>query len=362
MKFLIAGSWHSELHEESVARALAALGQEVGEFRWHEYFIPRAGWMRAADEFQRRAQNKLLAGPELRRLNRDLVAKASRERPDAVLIYRGTHVFPETLRCLREAVPGIKLLGYNNDDPFGPEQPRYMWRHFLAGVPEYDLMLAYRRSNLYEFQRAGARRVELLRSWFIPERNHPVSLSAEDAARYDCDVAFVGHYEPDQRVSCLEAIVRRGWRLRLFGPGYDWDPVIRRSPELKSQIPVRLVWGEDYNRALCGARIALCFLSKFNRDTYTRRCFEIPAAGTLMLSEYSEDLATLFQEGKEAEFFRDQDEMMTKLEIYLNDDSRRRMVAEAGVARVHRDGHDVMSRMRQVVAWMDEMRIGRQTA
>ena len=102
------------------------------------------------------------------------------------------------------------------------------------------------------------------------------------------------HIVPDQRVALLESIVRRGWHLRLFGPGYDWDLVIHRSPELAGQVPVRLVWGEEYNRALCGARVALCFLSKLNGDTYTRRCFEIPAARTFILSEYSDDLASLF--------------------------------------------------------------------
>ena len=46
----------------------------------------------------------------------------------------------------------------------------------------------------------------------------------------------------------LEELVRHGFRLRLFGPGYDWDPVIKNSPELQSHIPVRLVWGGGRNR------------------------------------------------------------------------------------------------------------------
>jgi spore maturation protein CgeB len=188
----------------------------------------------------------------------------------------------------------------------------------------------------------------------VPWLNNPVEMTKKDMDNYGCDVVFIGHYEADRRVTLLESVVRSGWKLRLFGPGYDWDPIVRRSRELSSQVPVRMVWGEDYNKALSGARVALCFLSKLNRDTYTRRCFEIPATRALMLSEYTDDLATLFREGEEADFFRNPEELITKIKIYITDDRRRRTVAEAGFNKVYNDGHDVISRMRQVLVWANK--------
>jgi len=273
-----------------------------------------------------------------------------------VFIYRGTHIHAESLATIRQALPHCVLVGYNNDDPFGPGQPRRLWRYFMAGLPLYDLTLAYRHHNLSEFKAHGARRVELLRSWYIPEKNHRVALAVAEREAFDCDVVFIGHYEPDQRVACLEAIVQRGWTLRLFGPGYDWDPVIRDNPLLKHLVPVRLVWGDDYNRALSGSKLALCFLSKLNRDTYTRRCFEVPATETVLLSEYTDDLAGLFTPDKEAVYFRDKNELIAKIEHYLDNDAARNAVARAGYARVRADGHDVVSRMRQVLAWIAECR------
>lgn len=355
MKIMIAGSWDSEVHEKWVSWAFRKIGHEVIAFPWHSYFRAIDGWRRGLLSLSLRAQNKYLIGPRIERLNDGFLSVAIRERPDVVIIYRGTHIIAGTLRELRMALPNMVLVAYNNDDPFAPGQPRMIWRHFLAGIPEYDLVLAYRSHNISSYRHAGARRVELLRSWFVPDRNHPIELSAEDISRYGCDVVFIGHFENDQRRGCLEAIVRRGWRLRLFGPGYDWDPAIRHSPELAAKIPVRLVWGEDYNRALCGAKIALCFLSKLNRDTYTRRCFEIPASRTMMLAEYTDDLANLFHEGEEAEFFRNPDELISKIERYLGDDDCRRSVAAAGFRCVYENRHDVISRMRQVLIWVGEV-------
>lgn len=354
---MVVGDWHSELHEVAVYDAFIRLGHHVERFSWHGYFAVTGRSIAARLlHLWRRAQNKYVWGGRVNELNRDLIDLAKCAQPDAVFIYRGTHVFPQTLRALRVVVPGVVLVGYNNDDPYAPGHVPGLWRHFIAGLPELDLALAYRHANLEDFRGAGAHRVELLRSWFIPRRNHPVEVSLEDTHNYGCDVVFIGHYEPDWRVACLEEIVRRGWKLRLFGPGYDWDPVIRNSPELRGQIPVRLLWGDDYNRALCSSRIALCFLSKLNRDTYTRRCFEIPATGTMMLAEYSDDLASLYLEGQEAEFFRSPAEMAEKIECYLADDMRRSKLAAAGQRRVRADGHDVDSRMRQVLTWVTEIR------
>jgi len=124
-------------------------------------------------------------------------------------------------------------------------------------------------------------------------------------------------------------------------------------------LPVRLVWGDDYNRALSGAKIALCFFSKLNRDTYTRRCFEIPATNTLLLSEYSDDLASIYREGIDAVFFRTKDEMIIKIQKYLGDYQLRSTVAASGFQRVYAEGHDVISRMKQVVEWVKTIKINR---
>lgn len=334
-------------------RALAAIGHEPLKFAWHRYF---GGARTRPGALALRAQDKYLAGPAVDRLNRDLVALAAAERPDAVFVYRGSHIYPGTLRKIRDCLHNVVLVGYNNDDPFSPRYPSWQWRHFLGGLREYDLALAYRQHNLAEFTAAGARRVELLRSWFVPERNFPAELSAEEQARYGCDVVFVGHYEDDGRLQLLEGIVRGGWSLRLFGPPKEWNRILPQSAVLAGLAPVRFVAGKDYNDALNGGKLALCFFSKLNRDTYTRRVFEIPATGTVMLSEYTEDAAQLFTPDREAVFFHTGEEMLANIARLLGDEPARDAIAQAGLRRVWSDGHDIASRMHVLVGWIEQIR------
>jgi spore maturation protein CgeB len=155
----------------------------------------------------------------------------------------------------------------------------------------------------------------------------------------------------------LEEIVRQGFSLRLFGPTKYWAQPLAQSTTLRHLAPTQMVWGADYNRALCGAKVALCFLSKLNRDTYTRRCFEIPATKTLMLSEYSGDLASLYIEGKEVDYFRNRDELMEKIKHYVGNDLARNRVAQGGYDKVHGAGHDIDSRMKTMLGWIEQIRI-----
>lgn len=348
MRILVAGDWHSELHEQPVYDALKALGHEALRFSWHGYFRPPGAGRKFVYPYLR-AQDKYMWGPVVDRLNDDFALVARRERPDAIFIYRGTHIKAATLARIKRELPATVLVGYNNDDPFSPLYPKWAWRHFKAGIPHYDLVLAYRHRNLPELEAAGARRVALLRSWFIPERNHPVDLTAQQLEKFGSEVVFVGHYENDGRLAYLEEIVRRGWKLRLFGPPGGWESPLKSSALLAPLWPVRFVSGESYNLALAGAKVALCFFSQLNRDTYTRRCFEIPASGTVMLSTYSDDVASLFTPDQEAVYFRSVDEMSSKVERLLADEAWRRSVANSGTARVWQDGHDVQSRIRGVV-------------
>src|SRR3989442_10830396 len=286
-----------------MADALRRLGHSVTPFAWHTYIQPSNSESRWGLNFaavaMRKGQNKYLIGPVLVRINNDLIDLVARERPALLFIYRGTHITAATLKTIREQSPGTMLVGYNNADPFAAGQPRWPWRHFVRAIPEYDRVLAYRRHNIAAFVGSGAKATGLLLPWFVPHIHRPVSLTADERRAYECDVVFVGHFEDDDRLPSLDALARRGVRVRVFGPGRgshgpDWDKPLQAFDALRTLAPVRPVWGAEYTKALCGAKIALCFLSKRNRDGYTRRCFEGPATGTPLLSEHSPELATIF--------------------------------------------------------------------
>ncbi|MCF8196963.1 MAG: glycosyltransferase [Polynucleobacter sp.] len=345
MKILVSGDGRSNIHEVAVLKSFRQLGQQCDSFYWYPYFNSK----NKINKFWLRLQDKFIIGPIIKKINNDFIERAKIFNPKLIFIYRGTHIYPQTITAIRKLLPECKIFGYNNDDPFGDGHPPWLWRHFLKGVPGYDLMFAYRIQNLLDFKKIGVKRTELLRSWYLPYQNYFVNLNDDEKVRYECDIVFIGHFEKDGRLEHLEEIVKNGYKLRLFGPGYEWNRILEKSPVLYHLAPVHLIWGNEYNKAICGAKIALCFFSKLNHDTYTRRCFEIPAAGSLLLSEYSEDLASLYKASEEADFFKTKEEMIKKIKFYLDNDNIRISVSKKGAQRARNDGYDIDSRMARVL-------------
>jgi len=348
LKVLIAGDWHSLIHEESCATALKELGHKVVCFPWHAYFEERLQQGRGPGVFAK-AQKKYLIGPSVDRLNNDLLDLVASEEPDLLFIYRGTHVYPETLREIRSAVPTLRIAGFNNDDPFSPVYPRWQWRHFVKGIPQYDIVFAYRPGNLEDLRMAGARDTALLMPWFSSKVHRPISLSAKERASLGTDVVFIGHFEDDERVPYMRELVQSGLTLKVFGPPEGWSRAFAAVPELKHLPPVYPVVGDEYVKALCASKIAVVFLSKMNRDAYTRRCFEIPATGTAMLSTYTPELSLLFKENEEVVFFRNTMELIDGARLLAADDELRKTMAEAGRVRVNMDHHDNVNRMQKML-------------
>ena len=351
MRVIVAGDWHSDIHEEAIFRAFEFLGHEVFRFSWCQYF--NSGSNDQNSTFKR-IQRKFMIGPVVNQINLDLLKLTEATRPDLIFLYRGSHIFSETLRKIKTIDKSILICSYNNDDPFSPKYPKWLWRHYIDSIKYCDKVFVYRKSNILDAQKAGAKNVDLLRSWYLPWKDIPVNLDEKDRGVFGSDVTFVGHYENDGRLEACEALLRRNVDLKLFGPykglgKSGWYGRIDSQSLLANQTPLRWLAGNDYVKAISGTRIGLCFLSKLNRDTYTRRCFEIPACGAALFSEYSEDLATLYPEGSEAEFFRSQDELVEKVQSYLLYEKLLSSLTVAGTERLKADGHDVVSRVRSLI-------------
>ncbi len=337
-RILIAGNWHWDIYEEALAQGFQANGWEAVPFRTDDHVgtgIVTACLLRAR------------CPAVLRRLNNALLAAVGETSPDAVFLNRSDLILPGTLKSIHEARTETVLLLHHNDHPYGGFLTRLKMRHYLRSIPEADATLVYRPGDAAYAGALGARRVELFPPYYLSRRHRPLP-SGEVI-----DLVFVGHYEDDGRAEALDLLRRGGLEARVYGEG--WEPAQRKYSWLAGQ-DIRRIWGDDYARVLSSARIALVFLSFRNRDVYTRRCFEIPACGAMMLAPRTRELESFFTDGQEAVYYDSPGEMLAKIRHYLDHEDERTRIARAGRIRCLRDGHDERARARFLIDLIGEIR------
>jgi spore maturation protein CgeB len=349
MKILIVADWQGAIYAQAFFDGFNSLGYETFKFSWKEYFKHYQYANRYETDGNKlksiyyRIQNKFLIGSSLYKINRDLIVQCQNIKPDLVFIYRGTHIYPKTIQKIKES-SGCRVYGYNNDDPFSSEYKNYVWRFYKDSIPFYDHIFAYRQKNIVDYENIGYDNVSILKSYYIEESNFYIDNIEND--RYKCDVLFIGNYEDDKRDEALKLLIDNNIDIKLYGTGWEKSKYYNFFAEIFGEIKPLY---SDYNLALNSAKIALVFLSKLNNDTYTRRCFEIPATKTMMISEYTDDLNNMFKDGFDAQYFKNKEELLKKVNYYLENNDKLNNISINGYNRLIRDGHEVKDRCKEII-------------
>jgi len=273
--------------------------------------------------------------------NGRLLSQADNGPWDVLWIDKGLSLFPATLEQFRRLQPRCRILGYSPDDM--ARRGNQSWQ-FLRHLPLYDIFFTTKSYNVAELRELGCGRVVHVGNAYCPDCFRPMPVDKADFERLGGEVGFIGSYEAE-RAHSMARLAQAGVPVRVWGGGWR-----RQAAQAGLAVERRPLLGDDYARACCAFKINLCFLRKANRDLQTTRSIEIPACGAFMLAERSEEHSRLFVEGKEAEFFASDEELIDKCKFYLAHDAARQAIAANGLARCVAGGYSNTARMREMLA------------
>lgn len=284
-----------------------------------------------------RVMNKLGYPPDRTGVNYRVLEAAKYQKPEIIWIEKGLTVRPTTLKHFEEIRPQATLVFYSEDDMYAKHNQSAYFRRCL---PFYDIVFTTKSYNAEELPGIGAQRVVFVNKAYDQATHRPLPVTKEEKQQLGADVIFIGSFEQD-RAQQMMHLAENDVPVRVWGA--CWEAWIGRHPNLT--VEGRPVYESDYVKALCASKIALCFLRKANRDLQTDRTMEIPACGTFMLGERTQEHLRLFKEGKEAEFFDTKGELLEKVEYYLQHDEERERIARAGRRRCVKSGYSHHDRL-----------------
>jgi hypothetical protein len=236
-----------------------------------------------------------------------------------------------SIKFLKEMKPYVRLLVGQIAAPF-PEGEDYSC---------YDLII----SSLKNF-------VEYFRKQGIPSELHrfgfePRVLSVLDKTRHaSISVSFVGGLSRahGERIRLLEYLCQR-YDVQIWGRGIESLP--RNSPIYRCY--KGQAWGKDMYKILYNSKITLNFHGRW-AGSYANnmRLYEATGVGTLLITDWKENLHELFEPGKEVIAYRTPEECGELIQYYLEHEVEREAIARAGQERTLRE-HTYYQRMQELV-------------
>lgn len=330
----------------------------VGNFKWVHYQQALLDGFRSIAETKEAFPIQLEYYPfwnlwGVLRNSLKLYAKVKICKPDVVFLYRVDHIFPVVFAVIKRRF-GPKILIYHNDDPYNKTLHRPQKHYFfLRTLKHSDITYVYRDVNLGEAAAWGAPKVKLMRAYFYSKLDCPPTPQAISMHDKKPCIVFIGHYEEDSRIAYLDALFRANINVHIYG-----HAVWRKAFD-SHQWPIshlhNAVYDQEYRDSLRSAYAALAFFSEKNRDDYTRRCFEIPMAQTLLFAPKTAFMNSTFKNGENAVLFSNVSEMVVSAKKILENPEWTMLITEAGYNHILNGGFSEVDTARKIISDIEEL-------
>ena len=341
-------------------RALERLGHAVHGVHTVEPWT-RVSWLK------RQQQRRLQRGSVIDQINRSVLEVAQSFRPNLVWAEKQEFLRAETIDALRAL--GARVVHFTPDPYFSLKWKRT--RLMDEALATFDLLVYCKAYEQSDYAALGKPLVYMPLG-YCDEVHRP--LPSQDPG-WSCAAGFLGGWEP-RRERLLHAIAAAGVELKIWGRYWEflrdgrWNPrrhVIlqqlaggdayhfHRDPVLATALRGGEVYADDYARALTGSRIGLGLLRTICPDQHTTRTFEIPACGSLLLADRTAEHQAFFTEGKEAEYFSSEEELLEKVRFYGANEPARQRIAEAGHRRCIDGEYAYLHRLRAAIRQVDAL-------
>ena len=334
MKILYVGSLEMESNSRKRFLTLQKMGHTVEGIDADSYVYVR---------FWLRFHYHLFIGPGIQSLNKNVLQKVQEFQPDILWVDNKPYLKSSTLKKIKLAFPKIKLANIITDDPFG--RYGFSWKRVYHTFKNYDILFVQREINIAELKKLGTPRVEICYRSFDPEFHRPIPEIQFQRNENNIVIGFIGSYE-EEREEYIAYLVQHDINVQITGDGW---PNGKYWHILKSNYTGPSVYGEKYVQAINRMDIALHFLRKANRDQQDSRTFEIPACNVFMLADRSPLHQQLFEEGKEVDFFTTKEELLKKVNFYIQNKELRLKMASLAYSRSYKSGYYHQTRLEFVL-------------
>ncbi len=249
---------------------------------------------------------------------------------DIAFVVKGNEILPSTLKKIKKKFPNVHLIHWSLDDMSG-WHTKSIFTHF--SIKFFDTVFTTKTYNIEKLVKMKAKRISYTNQAYSKDIHiKPVDCNT----KFKHDVLFIGRAEKE-RFKSMEYLAENGIKINIYGT--SWNKPIYKNHHSNLIIHDEPLYNENYAYAIACSKVVLSFLSKINNDLHTSRSVEIPACGGFMLAERTSEHIALFEEDQEAVYFSSDEELLEKVQYYLQHEIERKQIAVNGLSRCVRSGY-----------------------
>ena len=257
-------------------------------------------------------------GPLIKRINLAVLKGYNRNiHYDLIWIEKGVFIKETTIKQLKKVTD--KLVHFTPDPAFLYHKSN----HFNKGLKYYDFCVTTKNFEIEIYRNKGAKNVIYCTQGY-DENIHKPMVPFENKIY---DLCFIGHYE-SEREAILTELLKEGYTIALAG--IKWNNFVKeKSNQRNLHYFGEHIAGEEYALLIGKSKLGLGLLSKWIPEKHTTRTMEIPACGTLLVTEKNEETSDFFQD-EDVVFFKETKDIQIQIAKAFENQTIIKMKSENG--------------------------------
>lgn len=214
----------------------------------------------------------------------------------------------EIIKKINENSPKTKTIALLGDDDTHFE----CFSRYVMLFIDYALIIQYNYAKAYQKEGLG-------------QKIYPTNISNNELFKpLDCqkiyDVTFIGR-PTKERINSIRFLIKNNINLKIFGQ--NWTDY----PEFANFYNGALS-NEEMVKIINQTKINLSFSrNDFGELHYKGRIFEVAESKAFQLVEYFPEYLNIFKNEKEISFFKNDEELLSKIKYYLKNEKEREQIA-----------------------------------
>lgn len=276
-------------------------------------------------------------GPVVEKVNRYILDNIEGEY-DLIWVDKAIYITESTTKILKSKAK--VMIHYTPDPAFLYHKSK----HFCASINYYDCIVTTKsyEVEIYKEKMKKPSNLIYLTQGFDKSLHYPRSLWIEKSG-----VIFIGRSERERK-NIIESMLQNGITVKLAGPG--WKSFAQSHPSKYLIYMGEGLYGDKYVEAISSSHIAIGFLSKLIPDQHTTRTFEIPACKTVLLTEYTDEINSIFT-SDEVLYYSNLDTIVTIVKRALSEPNRLETMAERAYNKVIEGNYDYESQIKYILLY-----------